>query len=188
MSRDTHQTHDETDFASQVRSPADAQSWIGVETPPYYGDTAVNLGTIQQFCAAVEDGNPTYWDAEFAERVWGGAVAPPAMTMVWTTQLPWKPGGAQRTPPLMSRLPLPVDTAVNVANETIYHAPFRVGDKISMTEHIGALSEEKRTRVGVGYFVTTVSEYRREDGTLVATQTNTLFRFRSDGPTTGADI
>jgi len=46
-----------------------------------------------------------------------------------------------------------------------------------VVEEVVSVSPEKRTKVGVGHFVETCDRYYREDGSLVATNRNTLFRF-----------
>jgi acyl dehydratase len=170
-----------TGFRFAIGTDEEGRSWIGRQTPVYSGDLRVELGTIHQYCSAIEDPNPSFWDEAFAERVWDGIIAPSAMMMVWTMQLRWKPGSVTPLPPLMGQVPVPGDTAINVSSDTEYFVPVRPGDKITLTEELTGLSESQRTRVGVGNFVTTVSTYRNQHGVVVATQTNTLLRFRAEG-------
>jgi len=44
-------------------------------------------------------------------------------------------------------------------------------------EEVVSISPEKTTRLGAGHFVETLETYHRGDGSLVATNQNTLFRF-----------
>ena len=50
------------------------------------------------------------------------------------------------------------------------------------TAHLAPVSPEKRTRLGIGHFVETLETYRRQDGDVVATSRNTLFRFTPTAP------
>jgi uncharacterized protein len=154
----------------------EALSMVGTTTAPRAGDVDVNWTTIKQFCSAVEDPNPSYWDPDLAEELWGSIVAPPAMLMVWTMHLRWKPDHSQPAPLLMGQVPLPGDVVVNVSNDTEFYVPVRLSDRLTVTEEVTDVSAEKCTRVGTGHFVTTVSTFCRQDGAIVAQQTNVLFR------------
>ena len=68
---------------------------------------------------------------------------------------------------------------MNASNEAEFFAPIRVGDRLDVVEELVDVSAAKRTALGVGHFVTTVSTYSRQDGTVVARNTNVLFRFTS---------
>ena len=48
---------------------------------------------------------------------------------------------------------------------------------LHVVEELVAVSPEKTTKLGVGHFVETCESFYRDDGTLVATNRNTLFRF-----------
>jgi len=43
------------------------------------------------------------------------------------------------------------------------------------------VSPEKQTKLGVGHFVETMDTFSRQDGSVVATNRNTLFRFTPVG-------
>jgi acyl dehydratase len=145
-----------------------------------FGEIAVNAPMVRHYAAMVRDGNASYWDEDFAERHWGGVVAPPGMLMTWLIPLEWKPGGVGRPLPLLTaRVPLPGDTFINVSHDAEHFAPIRVGDHLNVVEELVDVSEAKRTSLGIGHFVTTVSTYRRQDGELVARATNVLYRFSS---------
>jgi hypothetical protein len=55
--------------------------------------------------------------------------------------------------------------------------PVIEGDRLKVVEEVVSVSSEKRTKVGVGHFVETCDSYYRQNGSLVATNRNTLFRF-----------
>ena len=49
--------------------------------------------------------------------------------------------------------------------------------RLTVVEKLVSVSPEKRTRLGVGHFVETLDTFSRQDGAVVATNRNTLFRF-----------
>ncbi|GAA1827653.1 hypothetical protein GCM10009836_01700 [Pseudonocardia ailaonensis] len=154
----------------------EALTYVGRESAPVEGDVEVNWATIRHYCAAIHDGNPSYWDPEVAQQTWGGLVAPPAMLMSWTIELPWKPGDFTPAPLVMGDVPLPGSSIVNVSNDTTHERPLRVGEKVAARVRIESVSPQKTTRVGTGHFITTLTTFTVEDE-VVATQENTLFRF-----------
>lgn len=67
------------------------------------------------------------------------------------------------------------DSGQRLDHESL-QCPDGVGDRLVYAERVTAPSEPKTTALGVGHFVTTHTDYRRDDGTLVATNENVLFR------------
>ena len=155
----------------------DALRMVGVATEPRAAGTAVSAARIQLFAALVRDSNPSYWDAGFAVAAWGGLLAPPALLMGWLIPPPWDPTGAPRTGSIALRVPLPGTTFINAANDAEYPLPIVEGDWLTVVEEVLSVSPEKQTRLGSGHFVETRDTYRRQDGAIVATNRNTLFRF-----------
>ncbi|OBI84635.1 acyl dehydratase [Mycobacterium sp. E740] len=155
----------------------DALAMVGTRTEPRYAGTAVSGARIQHFAALVRDPNPAYWDEAFARRQWGGLVAPPALLMGWLIPPPWLPTGEPPVPAIALRVPLPGTTFVNAANDVEFPRVIIEGDRLHLVEEVLAVSPQKRTRLGAGHFVETCDEFYREDGTLVAVNRNTLFRF-----------
>jgi hypothetical protein len=51
------------------------------------------------------------------------------------------------------------------------------GDRLSVVEEVVSVSPEKTTKLGVGHFIQTLDTFMRDDGTVVALNRNTLFRF-----------
>ena len=176
-------TEDETGYALPLGTLEDARAMVGKRTPVRWADAEVSRSRIQQFCAMTHDGNPSYWDAEFAAQAWGGVVAPPAMVETWLMPLEWSPWSSTPQPRLPARIPLPGPSMINGANDTTFHRPVRVGDRLSVEEELVSVSDLKQTRLGEGHFVDTLSVFRNADGEVVAEVRNTLFRFtpREDG-------
>lgn len=162
-------------------SYADALQMVGFCTEPRFAGTAVSASRIQFFASLVRDGNPSYWDDEFAHRVWGGLVAPPGMLMSWLIPPPWLPSGQPPVPSIAIRVPLPGTTFINASNDAEFLTPILEGDRLSVVEKVVSVSPEKQTRLGAGHFVETEDTYRRADGAAVARNRNTLFRYTPTG-------
>lgn len=160
----------------------DALAMVGVATEPRTAGTVVSAARIQLFAALVRDGNPAYWDTEFATKTWGGLLAPPALLMGWLIPPPWEPTGQPPVPAIAIRVPLPGTTFINAANEAELLMPIVEGDRLTVVEEVLSVSPAKRTRLGVGHFVETQDTYRRQDGAVVARNRNILFRFTPDAP------
>jgi acyl dehydratase len=155
----------------------DALRMVGARSEPRFVGTAVSAARIQHFASMVRDGNPAYWDQEFARRVWGGLVAPPALLMGLLIPPPWLPAGAPSVASIAIRVPLPGTTFINASNEAEFLTPILEGDRLSAVEEVVSVSPEKRTHLGDGHFVETCESVYRDGGVLVATNRNTLFRF-----------
>ena len=82
------------------------------------------------------------------------------------------PGGA-----LLTAVPMPGDSMINVSSEIEFFDRVRVGDHLNVVEEVLAISDEKVTQAGRGHFLTIVARFRRQSGELVAEQRNVLLRF-----------
>ena len=159
----------------------DALRMVGAKGEERTAANPVSGARIQLFASMVHDGNRSYWDAEFARQKWGGLLAPPALLMGWLIPPPWEPAGRPPAASLALRVPLPGPTLINAANDVEFLQPIVEGDLLTVVEELVSVSPEKRTRLGVGHFVETLETYRRQDGAVVATCRNTLFRFTPGG-------
>ena len=56
----------------------DALRMVGVASEPRTAGTVVSAARIQMFAATVQDGNPSYWDPDFAAQTWEGCWRRPA--------------------------------------------------------------------------------------------------------------
>lgn len=147
----------------------------------------VNQAQIGYYCALVEDANENYWDPAAAESRFGSAISPPGMLLVWAFPLPWTPTDRPAHGPLLAlEIPLPGQTLINVSAATTFHAPMRVGTRLTFRERVTAISPPKATRLGVGHFVTTVALVTDTAGVLVATNENVLYRFEERSAPTPA--
>jgi acyl dehydratase len=58
------------------------------------------------------------------------------------------------------------------------HAPVRLGDRITTTQTIRDISDEKTTRVGTGRFWTIDVTYRNQNGELKGIETYEMFSYK----------
>jgi len=93
------------------------------------------------------------------------------------TPLPWDPSGRPPVSAIAIRVPLPGTTFINAANEAEFPLPIVEGDRLTVVEEVVSVSPEKQTKLGVGHFIETLDTFTRQDGAVVATNRNTLFRF-----------
>lgn len=160
---------------------ADARALVGQLRRVSVASGPVNASMIKFFASAAEDANPGYWDEEFAAEAWGGLISPPSMLTHWILPPPWSPGeptGGRLAPPiLMTEVPLPGTSLINISVDYTYRRPVRVGDVLHMVEELVDVSEEKTTRIGIGHFVTTTTTFLAQGDEVVANQTNVLFRY-----------
>jgi hypothetical protein len=149
----------------------------------------VNQPMIRHWAAALEDENPVYTDPELAAKTrFGGIVAPPLMLQTWTLPTPQLRGIGERggAPVENGRNPLAVLDEAGFAATLATNSEFEIerylhlGEVIHSTMQIESISEEKRTRVGVGHFVTWVTTFRDEQGEVVGRQTFRIFKFKPD--------
>jgi len=129
----------------------------------------------------MEDGNPVYTDPEAAAcSLHGGLVAPPTMLDSWAMpgNVP-RPKGAGGLHEVLSELDASGFTSV-VATESVheYERYLRPGDDLTTQQEIVYLSDEKQTALGVGRFLTTVTEYRDATGAPVGRMRFTILKFK----------
>jgi acyl dehydratase len=155
----------------------EAARMVGTRTEPRLAGSAVSGARIQHFASMVRDANPAYWDSDFAKKVWGGIVAPPALLAGLLMPPPWVPTGAPPTASVAVRVPLPGTAIINASNDVELLEPVLEGDWLSVVEEVVSVSPAKTTRLGVGHFIETLETYCRGDGSPVAISRNTLFRY-----------
>ncbi|HJN50549.1 MAG: MaoC family dehydratase [Pseudomonadales bacterium] len=167
---------------------------------------AVTETAIRRFCEVAEDGNPVYWDREFAEKSrFGRVIAPPQSLFSMTFAAWWTPEflkqkttgdaaalnpagtalGGNKVYALCDEYGYTVNTVAG--QEVEYIAPFGPGDgRLKLRSMTTEVSDEKKVRVGRGVFVTSVTEYRTEIGDrLVGRSTMVLLRYKAEGSDDG---
>lgn len=165
--------------------PADVVERIDQVAYEETGTFPVERGYVWTTCAAVENGNPLFWDDAVAEELTDGAIAPPTMLSVWFRPHHWTPGQAKQALPLQvhfdmkERFELP--EAVMTENSIVFHEPVRTGDVLATCQRLRSVSGPKTTKLGTGRFWVIDVEYRNQDDELVGVESYTGFGYRKAG-------
>ena len=156
---------------------------IGKESEPRPAPYAVNQAMARHWTEMVEDANPIYFDEAYAGTTWlQGAFAPPTMLYTWAMRPVWPE--VQRDSPTVQQLLQGCTATMAVGAVQEYIKPLRYGDTLTITTQIGAIGEEKTTRLGTGHFVTMMDTFRNQLDEVVGTHSFTLFMYR---PREGGD-
>jgi acyl dehydratase len=155
------------------------EAWIGRKGQVVVGPYPVSVAAIGYVAEAVEDGL-------LLERIAAGGleVAPPTFVNVAARIPNWQPRSIRQPKVLQAALvPLPADAAVNRHVAQRYLRPLLIGDSVTSQSTIVAI-EPKTTSLGKGFMVSEEIEHRNQRDEVVATTTNTVFRY--DRSTVGA--
>jgi uncharacterized OB-fold protein/acyl dehydratase len=159
-----------------------ARAWVGraANTPSTARD-AVNLPMIRRWCEAMGETNPIYHDdAAAREAGHPGIVAPPAMLDVWA-MAPYRPGGrtSEENMAVLNLFDAAGYTGVVATNVKQYYARYlRIGDVVTSTPRVADVSDEKRTGLGIGHFVTLAHDFTNQDGEALGSMTFRVLKFR----------
>ncbi len=158
------------------------RAFIGKPGAPEVARDPVNQPMIRHWCDAMDDANPAYLDAAFAARsVHGGIVAPPAMLNAWTMPgLPGRPPGrvdpAGEVYRALDEAGFTSVVATDSAHE--YLRSLRIGDLVHGVGEVEEVSDEKKTGLGVGHFVTTQTTYTTQSGEIVGRMRFRILKFK----------
>ncbi len=162
---------------------AELQLFAGQEVGErQHGPDLVNAPMIRHWCEAMGDTLPIYTnEAAAAASAHSEIVAPPTMLQAWVMRGMDVSKG--RPDSIYSDLLNKLDSAgytstVAVNCEQEYERYLRVGDKLSMRTTIDSISPEKKTGLGIGFFVTSRQSYYDADDQLVGTMLFRILKFR----------
>jgi acyl dehydratase len=136
--------------------PAD-KSFIGRKGEPV--TMHVERGKIREFARAIKDDDPLYFDEAYAAREAGGIMPP--VTFLQTLSH-WDDGRGR------PRLPFDLKRTLHGEQEYEFLAPIHVGDVLTAVSTIVDVYEKPGKRGGSMTFAVTETEYRTQQGTLVA--------------------
>lgn len=187
--------------AAQANSdmPDFAKEWLGQVSPPSWGAYPISEVQIMYWCDMVEDANPLYAEGEYARSSrHGGVIAPPMGLITWMAgragrgginpeapdvdypdRKPWPPlTGEERS--VRGRRgydpPGAKDTIATISVQE-YGVPLRPGDRVYSTGEVINCSPLKRTALGFGYFVTTLTTFYNQRDEIAGTNVFTLLRY-----------
>jgi hypothetical protein len=145
---------------------------------------AVEASHIMMFARAVGDGNPIYYDAEYAATTEpGGIIAPPTFAQA-SAQFdpdyplrpklgePWHGSGKEPTGITREKKEGKGESGgggLHAEQHFEYHRHLRPGDVLTGTVIPGATWEKESRRAGKLSFSETITEYRDQNGELVIT-------------------
>ena len=145
----------------------------------------VERGYVWNTCAAVENGNPLFWDDAVAAEITGGPITPPTLLSIWMRKHRWTPARPSEGLALQvhfdmkEKLGLP--EAIISENTIVFHDPVRIGDLISSCQRLWSVSEPKTTKLGTGRFWVIDVEYRNQHDALVGVESYTAFGYVKAG-------
>lgn len=162
--------------------PPGVRALIG--QPQYEEETEfeIAMGYVNNTCAAVQNGNPLFWDPEVAEKITHGQIAPPTMMSVWFRPHYWSPGAEGERTPLQTHFDLKrlldLPEAIISGNEMVFGEPVHMGDRLKTRQLIKSISEIKNTRLGPGRFWVIDVEVHNQHREHVGTDTYTCLGYR----------
>lgn len=152
--------------------------------PTTWGPDPVNTPMIRHWVETMGDTNPICLD-DAAARATGrdGVVAPAAMLQVWTMRTYAEKIATTGISEVGAELQRTLEeggftSVVATDSDQEFFAELVPGDRVSVTEVIESVSEEKQTGLGAGHFVTTLKTYRNGDDDVIGTQRWRTLRFR----------
>ena len=163
---------------------AKLRAFVGRQTgPPSTGPDPVNEAMIRHWCEAMGDLNPVYTDRAVAEKsVHGGLVAPPTMLQAWSMrgmamaqQVEDASDEQLAVHRLLTSAGYPSVVATN--SEQGYTRYLRPGDEVVASTVIEAISEQKATALGVGYFIDTRTIFTDQHGDELGWMTFRVLKF-----------
>lgn len=151
----------------------EVRSMVGREYGRIYAWDDINAAMVRQWCEVMGIDNPLYTDTEYASKTeFEGLVAPPAMLQSWCEagfyRDSYAPGSTDENPygvlKLIEEQGYPAVVAVN--SELSFDRYVKMGEKLYYTTRFDAISEEKTTGLGTGFFVTLIMTYfsKQADG------------------------
>jgi uncharacterized protein len=180
-------TDTNTEFRNKLKALV-GQPTGGSEKPSVAPDP-VNQPMIRHWAYALADMNPVYLDPEFAAASrFGGIVSPPVMLQTWTMPSPKLEGIGERggAPMEITNNPTEFLDEAGYSSIVATNSEFeierypRLGDVISATSVFEDVSDEKKTALGTGFFLTWVITYTDQNGEVLGRQRFRVLRFRPE--------
>ena len=153
--------------------PPQIENWIGKTVRKEPALFEVQSVLWQNFCSAIEDSNPLYWDRSEASKHNEQLIAHPALLPSWLHDFEWHPDRERKMPMelhflIKKALDLPLGIVTEVEIE--FHDPVVHGDKISAEQKLMSISDEVNTKLGKGRYWVIEVIYRNELNKLVGKQ------------------
>ncbi|BAN30271.1 hypothetical protein MAHJHV53_29490 [Mycobacterium avium subsp. hominissuis] len=185
---------DRTEVTDSETVSAKVRALVGQPTggtgKPSLAPDPVNQPMIRHWAYAMADMNPVYLDPEFAASSrFGGIVSPPVMLQTWTMPSPKLEGIGERggAPVEIDSNPTAFLDEAGYTSTVATNSEFEIerypklGDVISATTVYESVSDEKKTALGTGFFLTWLTTYTDQNGEVLGRQRFRVLRFRPAG-------
>ena len=181
----TNQDSECEEFQAKLRALVN-QPTGGSGTPTVAPDP-VNQPMIRHWAHALNDMNPVYLDPEFAAKSrFGGIVSPPVMLQTWTMPSPKLEGIGERggAPVEIDGNPTAFLDDAGYSSTVATNSEFdiarypRLGAVSTATSVLESVSEEQKTALGTGFFLTWVITYTDQNDEVLGRQRFRVLRFR----------
>ncbi len=169
----------------------EVRALVGKEYGRIYAWDPVNTPQARHWCEIMGVDNPIYADPVLAETVHGGPVVPPAMLQSWCLEglhtNCYPPGSTSENPfEALKLIEAQGYTSVVAVNSDLeFDRYLHPGEKLYYSTKLEAISEQKSTALGTGWFVTVRMTYFSEKpggDEQVAVQSFRVFKFRPATP------
>ncbi|WP_019528286.1 hotdog fold domain-containing protein [Dasania marina] len=169
--------------AQQPQLPEPVNSWLGKAVVSIGPFMTVEQGLWLNYCVAVEDAHPLYWQG--MKGVSEQPLAPPAFLPSWVVDHDWRPNPDEKPMRtlelhfmLKDALGLPFGVVTEVELE--FHRPVVAGDRLRAEQVLVAVGEEYQTRMGPGRRWTIAVNYYHQDEALAGVQTLRFVSYRKE--------
>ena len=155
--------------------PQQISDWIGKVVVIDEAEVAVDQSQIENFCSAVEDGNPFYWEE---------GISPPGMLSAYNRPHPWTPSRGDkpvnRPLELHFRVKDLLELPRGVVAEQVYEfgVPVRVGDRLRAEQSLREVSELKTNKLGTGRNWTIDVTYKNQRDEVVGIESVSFFGYQ----------
>tara|TARA_A100000164_G_C21851377_1_gene745152 strand:+ start:305 stop:814 length:510 start_codon:yes stop_codon:yes gene_type:complete len=163
--------------------PKQIDDWIGKTVINESSPFEVQSVLWQNFCSAIEDSNPLYWNSQEASKITKQLIAHPALLPSWLHDFEWHPDRERKMPMelhflIKSLLGLPLGIVTEVEIE--FHDPVIQGDRISAQQKLISVSDEVDTKLGKGRYWLIEVCYFNESKNLVGKQNINFLGYKNE--------
>tara|TARA_B110000977_G_scaffold192947_1_gene267208 strand:+ start:1181 stop:2212 length:1032 start_codon:yes stop_codon:yes gene_type:complete len=168
-------------------------SLIGNKVGPYHSFNPVSETQIWQWCSVVGDQNLLFNSPEYRrQNNISSSLAPPSMMQMWTMRDVndnYAPGSTSQRPYKVfdDMTALGYESNVAVSYDITFERYLTVGERALHHTSIVSISEQKKTALGIGYFVTEKVEYSTNEDISFATALITYFQYHANEKTKTGD-
>jgi hypothetical protein len=160
---------------SQNELPQQIQEWIGKVVVVDEAEVAVDRSQIENFCSAVQDGNPLYWH---------DGISPPGMLSAYNRPYPWTAARgntpANRPLELHFRVKDLLQLPRGIVAEQVYEfgVPLRIGDRVRAEQSLREVSDIKTNKLGTGRNWTIDVTYKNQRDEVAGVESISFFGYQ----------